>query len=64
MAAFKRIFLFMVVNLLVIVTITIVTTLLGVPGYMSAQGLNYTTLLVFCVAWEWVGRSFPLLFHV
>ena len=60
MAAFKRIFLFMVVNLLVIVTITIVTTLLGVPGYMSAQGLNYTTLLVFCVAWGMGGAFISL----
>ncbi|WP_027415655.1 protease HtpX [Aneurinibacillus terranovensis] len=44
---FKRIGLFLLVNVLVIVTISIVTSILGVQRYATAQGINFNTLLVF-----------------
>ncbi|GEN32934.1 protease HtpX [Aneurinibacillus danicus] len=44
---FKRIGLFLLVNMLVIVTIGIVTSLLGVQSYITSQGINFGALLVF-----------------
>lgn len=47
----KRIFLFAVVNILIIVTISLVLNLLGVQPYMTAYGLDYGQLAVFCLVW-------------
>ncbi len=44
----KRIFLFVAVNLLVLLTISITTSLLGIGPYLSAQSIDYTSLLAFC----------------
>jgi len=44
---FKRIGLFFLTNILVIVTIGIITSLLGVRGYINAQGIDFGALLVF-----------------
>ncbi len=57
---FKRIFLFIMVNILVMVTITVVTSLLGVNHYMSAKGLNYSSLLLFCLIWGFGGAFISL----
>jgi len=57
---FKRISLFLIVNLLVIVTISIVTSLLGVNHYVTAQGLNYQALLGFCLIWGFGGAFISL----
>jgi heat shock protein HtpX len=43
----KRIGLFILVNVLVMVTIGIVTSLLGVQNYITSQGINFSALLVF-----------------
>ena len=43
----KRFFLFIAVNILVILTISITTSLLGVPSWLNAQGINYEALLIF-----------------
>ncbi|MGI6452933.1 MAG: protease HtpX [Syntrophomonadaceae bacterium] len=43
----KRIALFLLVNLLVLTTIVIVTTVLGVNSYITASGIDYYALLVF-----------------
>lgn len=56
----KRIFLFMAVNLLIIVTISIVTSLLGVNRYLTASGLNVEALLVFCLVWGFGGAFISL----
>lgn len=56
----RRLFLFFLVNVLVMVTITIVTSLLGVNHYMSARGLNYERLLVFCLIWGFAGAFISL----
>jgi heat shock protein HtpX len=44
---FKRIGLFLLVNVLVIVTISIITSLLGVQNYITDKGINFNALLVF-----------------
>lgn len=58
---FKRIFLFMLTNILVVATITIVTSMLGLKGYITAQGINYTSLMIFCLLWGFVGSGISLL---
>lgn len=54
---FKRFFLFAAVNILIVVTISIVTRLLGLEPYMTANGINYESLAVFCLIWG-MGGSF------
>lgn len=60
MAWFKRIGLFLMVNALVIFTISIITNLLGLKPYISAQGLNYESLMVFCLVWGMGGAFISL----
>jgi heat shock protein HtpX len=58
---FKRIFLFLLTNILVIATISIITSLLGVNGYLSARGIDYRALLIFCFIWGFAGAIISLL---
>lgn len=53
----KRVFLFMAVNLLVMVTISILVSVLGLNQFLSAKGINYGTLALFCLVWG-MGASF------
>ena len=53
----KRIFLFMAVNLLVVLTLSIVLQMLGVGPYLSARGIDYGSLAAFCLVWG-MGGSF------
>ncbi len=57
----KRIFLFILTNILVIATVTIVTSLLGVQHWVGAYGINYESLLIFCLIWGFVGSGISLL---
>lgn len=47
----KRLFLFLATNVLIIATISIITSALGLHGYLSAHGLNYRQLAFFCLLW-------------
>lgn len=58
---FNRIFVFLLVNILVIGTISLVLNLLGVKPYMTAQGINFQSLMIFCAIWG-MGGSFISLF--
>lgn len=60
MALFKRVSLFLVVNLLVVVTISITLNLLGIRPYLSARGIDYQSLLVFCAVWGFMGAFISL----
>ncbi len=57
MGFIKRIFLFLVVNILVITTISVVLNLLGVRPYINELGISYTDLMIFCLVWG-VGGAF------
>lgn len=57
----RRIVLFLLVNLLVVLTINLVLSLLGVPAYLSQRGLNYGALMVFCLVWGMGGAFISLL---
>lgn len=60
MQFFKRIFLFMLVNILVMVTISLVLNLLGVSPYLTRSGIDYGQLMVFCLVWGFGGAFISL----
>ncbi len=56
----KRAFLFLAVNLAVIVTVSALLNILGVRPYLSAQGIHYEGLLVFCALFGFGGSFISL----
>ncbi len=56
----KRIFLFLAVNLLVVVTVSLLLNVLGIRPYLSARGLDYGALLVFCALFGFAGSFISL----
>lgn len=56
----KRIFLFVAVNILIITTLSVVMSVLGVQPYLSAKGIDYTSLMIFCVIWGFGGAFISL----
>ncbi len=56
-----RIILFLATNLAVILVASITLSLLGVGGYMNAQGLHLGNLLAFCLVFGMVGSMISLL---
>lgn len=56
----KRIFLFMLVNILVMTTISIVTNVLGLRPYMTGYGIDYGQLMIFCLIWGMAGSFISL----
>ena len=57
---FKRIFLFLLVNILVVTTVSITLSILGVHGYMNAYGIDYQQLAIFCLVWGMAGSLISL----
>lgn len=60
MAFAKRIVLFLVVNLAMVLTISLVLSLLGVQPYLRANGLDYGSLMAFCFVWGMGGAFISL----
>lgn len=60
MALAKRVMVFVAVNALILVTITIVMTILGVQPYLSQQGIDYRSLMIFCLIWGMGGAFISL----
>ncbi len=56
----KRVLLFLAVNLLVVVTIGIVTSVLGIRPYLSAYGIDFQALLVFSAIVGFAGAFISL----
>lgn len=56
----KRIFLFLAVNALILVTLSLTLNLLGVRPYLSASGIDYGSLMVFCLVWGMGGAFISL----
>lgn len=61
MAWFKRIFLFLAVNLLVVLTISVVLSVLGVSPYLTRYGIDYEQLAIFCLVWGMGGAFISLM---
>lgn len=57
----KRIFLFIAVNALVMVTISILLNVLGVGPYITQYGLDYGSLMAFCLVWGMGGAFISLM---
>ena len=60
MAFAKRTILFLSVNVLIILTLSITLNLLGVGHYFSARGIDFRSLLVFCLVWGMGGAFISL----
>jgi heat shock protein HtpX len=57
----KRILLFLLTNLAIMATLSIVLSVLGVGGYLTVTGIDYTALMVFCLVWGMGGAFLSLL---
>lgn len=60
MAMAKRIFLFLAVNILVVVTISLVLNLFNVRPFLNAYGIDYQSLMIFCLVWGMGGAFISL----
>ncbi len=60
MSIFKRIILFFAINALVVITLSIVLNLLHVRPYLSAYGIDYKALMIFCLIWGMGGALISL----
>jgi heat shock protein HtpX len=56
----KRIVLFLAVNLLVVLTISILLNVLGIRPYLTEQGIDHRALLAFCLVWGMGGAFISL----
>ena len=56
----KRFFLYGIVNILVILTISILMRVFGIEPYLRANGIDYVSLLQFCLLWGMFGSLFSL----
>ena len=57
---FKRVTLFILTNILVMATLMIVASVLGVDRYFTSSGLDYQSLAVFCLVWGMGGSLISL----
>jgi heat shock protein HtpX len=60
MAIAKRIFLFLALNFLVVLMISIIMNLFNIRPYINAYGLDYQSLLIFCLIWGMAGAFISL----
>lgn len=56
----KRVLLFLLTNVVIIATITLITSVFDIRPYIEAQGLNYQSLIIFCVLWGFGGAFISL----
>lgn len=56
----KRIFLFLLINFLVVMTLSIVLSVLGVKPYLTSYGLDIRSLMIFCLIWGMGGALISL----
>lgn len=61
MALAKRVFLFLIVNFLVVAVISFFLYLFNIQPYLSNQGLDLTTLAIFCLIWGMAGALISLM---
>jgi heat shock protein HtpX len=60
MAMVKRIFLFLVINLCVVITLSLILNLFNVRPFLTAYGLDMRQLLIFCLVWGMGGALISL----
>lgn len=59
-AMLRRIALFLAVNFLVVIAISVILSLLNVKPYLTAHGLDLYSLMIFCLVWGIVGALISL----
>jgi heat shock protein HtpX len=57
---FRRVLLFLAVNFLVMITISVILNVLGIRPYLTANGIDYNALLGFCLVWGMGGAFISL----
>lgn len=57
----KRISLFLLINILVIFTISCIIKVFHLQPFLTTYGLNYQSLLIFCLIWGMVGAFISLM---
>ena len=57
----KRLFLFILTNLLIMAMLSIVLSVLGIRPYLSARGIDYSSLMAFCAVWGMGGSLISLM---
>ncbi len=60
MAFAKRIFLFLAINFLVIITLSLILNIFHVQPFLQEHGLNIRALLIFCLIWGMGGALISL----
>jgi heat shock protein HtpX len=60
MAVMKRVFLFLVINVVVILTLSLVLNILHVQPFLKSYGLDMRSLLIFCLIWGMGGALISL----
>jgi heat shock protein HtpX len=56
----KRIFIFLAVNFLVLLTVSLILNLLNIGPYFKARGIDMGALLAFCLVWGMTGAFISL----
>jgi heat shock protein HtpX len=56
----KRVMLFLLLNAAVILTVSILCSVLNVRPYLTSMGLDYQSLLIFCLVWGFAGAGISL----
>ncbi|MBU6376252.1 MAG: protease HtpX [Bdellovibrionales bacterium] len=59
-AWFKRVSVLLSINFLIIATISVLTSALGLRSYLSARGIDYYSLAAFCLIWGMGGAFISL----
>jgi heat shock protein HtpX len=57
----KRIFVFLALNMAIVLTISFILQLFHVGNYLQAYGIDYTSLAIFCLVWGMGGAVISLL---
>ncbi len=51
MVWFKRMAFFSLVNIAIVVMVSVILNVLGIQPYLDANGINYSSLMIFCLLW-------------
>lgn len=60
MAIAKRVFLFLLVNILIVATLSFIMYFFNIQPYLQPYGLNYTSLAILCLLWGMGGAFISL----
>lgn len=58
---FRRYMLFFGVNILIVVSVSLIMNIFGIQPYLTSYGINYESLMIFCLIWGMGGSIISLL---